>query len=131
MALKWSISHDNRLVVFELTQQRVVAEEIQGAMVAMMAEGALPYRKLIDARFAPHDPTADLIRWLSNVTTLAARNVTLGPVAFVSGLDSAADIIEHFNHKMDIDLPVSIFPDIESAMRWLDDIAPVLRPGGS
>lgn len=130
MALKWSISHDNRLVVFELTQQRVVAEEIQGAMVAMMAEGALPYRKLIDARFSLHDPTAALIGWLSNVTTAAARTVTLGPVAFVSSLDSAVDIVEHFNRKMDIEISISIFPDIEPAMRWLDDIAPVLRPGG-
>ena len=130
MALKWSISHDDRLVVFELTQQRVTAEEIQGAMVAMMAEGALPYRKLIDARFSLHDPAAALIGWLGNVTTAAGRTVTLGPVAFVSSLDSAVDIVEHFNRKMDIEIAISIFPDIEPAMRWLDDIAPVPRPGG-
>jgi hypothetical protein len=130
MALKWSISHDDRLVVFELTNERVLAEEIQGAMIALMSQGAMPYRKLIDARFSLHDPTAALIGWLGNATSAAARTVTLGPVAFVSGLDSAADILEHFNQKVDIDLPVSIFPDIEAAMRWLDEVAPVPPPPG-
>jgi hypothetical protein len=127
--LKWSISHDDRLVVFEVTEE-LRAEEIQSALTAIVAEGALPYRKLVDARFAPLTLGGTDIRWMSSITDSAAKNITLGPAAFVSGLDFAADIIEHFNRRMGTDRPLRIFRDIASAMQWLDEIAPTVRPNG-
>ena len=99
-------------------------------MAALVAESALPYRKLVDARFAPHTLGGTDIRWMSSITDSAAKNITLGPVAFVSGLDFAADIVEHFNRKMGTDRPLRIFRDIASAMQWLDEIAPTVQPNG-
>ena len=129
MALKWSISHGDRLVVFEVTG-KPSANEMQSALAAVVAEGALPYRKLFDARFAAHDPDGSSLRWLSSIAASAAKNIALGPVAVVSGLDIAADIAGHLNRKADTDRPLRIFRDVASARHWLDDVAPA-RPGAS
>jgi hypothetical protein len=129
MALKWSISHADRLVVVVATE-KVRPDEAQSALTAFAAEGALPYRKLIDARFASHDPTGADIRWLSGAAVSASKNVALGAVAFVSDLEFATDIVEHFKRRMAVERPLRVFRDVASARRWLDDIAPVLPPKG-
>ena len=52
MPVTWSISHGEQLVV-AIAEGEVVRGDIDGYLSAMIAEGAMPYRKLFDLTFAP------------------------------------------------------------------------------
>ncbi|MDP1544051.1 MAG: hypothetical protein Q8L99_12990, partial [Polycyclovorans sp.] len=50
MPVTWSISREDRFVLVTLDGE-VQAKDVQQFMSAMVAEGALSYRKLFDARY--------------------------------------------------------------------------------
>jgi hypothetical protein len=126
MGLEWAIFHERKLVVI-LIRSEVTPQDLLAMSTAFIAEGAVPYRKLVDARFAPLTINITVIGRLSQLAAVTPE-VRRGPVAFVANSDVADEMIRIFDHKLSIDRPLHLFRDIDSAMGWLDEIAP---PGGS
>ena len=93
----------------------------------MVAQSALPYRKLVDLRFAPLELGGPAISRLGSTVMSATENVRLGPVAVVINGDVAAGMIELFDRRTRSDRPLRVFRDQASAMQWLDEISPA-RP---
>jgi hypothetical protein len=127
MKLTWTIAHDKKLVVVHIKSQ-LDPEEVRSLYAAIAAEGALPYRKLVDASFAPLTINVAAIGTISQLARAVEPDVRRGPVAFVANSEIAQEMIQIFDHKMSIDRPLRIFRDTKSAMRWLDEIAPLGSP---
>lgn len=124
MAVSWLISHDEKLVVVQITDAFVL-EDIPDAYAAVIAEGGLSYRKLIDLSLAPLDVCVLDISGISSAIRAVAGDARRGPVACVVPNDAVHDMVEIFDRKTDLDRPLGIFRDKASATRWLDEIAPV------
>lgn len=123
--LTYSISHEEKLVFIQV-QSEVVPAEIQSALFAIRAAGALPFRKLIDLSFAPlTQGIAGIraIRALNQDAGGAGKSAARGPVAIVVGSELAAEMVEMFDETMRVDRPLHIFRDLDEARRWLDEIA--------
>jgi hypothetical protein len=123
MKLTWTISHDEKLVVVHIRGQ-LEPEELRSLFEAMTAEGALPYRKLVDVSFAPLTIGIAGLKRMSELAAVAMHDVQRGPVAFVASSEVAHEMIRIFDYKLSIDRPLRIFNDTRSAMQWLDEIAP-------
>jgi hypothetical protein len=124
VALRWSISHDDRLVVAHITDAFVLAD-VPVVYAAIIAEGGLSYRKLVDLTLVPIDIAVLDIGGISRAVRAATNNPRRGPVAFIVPNDAVHDMVEIFDRKTALDRPLGIFRDRASAMRWLDEIAPV------
>jgi hypothetical protein len=123
--LTYSISHEEKLVFIQV-QSEVVPAEVQSALFAIRAAGALPYRKLIDLSFAPLTQRIAgirAIRALSQNAGGAGKDAARGPVAILVGSEPAAEMVEMFDETMHVDRPLRIFRDLDEARRWLDEIA--------
>lgn len=123
MTVKISISHDDRLVSANVTE-KIQSEDIRNAYAEMTAQDALSYRKLVNLNFAPLEISISGIALITQVVDAAARGVSRGPAAFVVNRDVAQEMVEVFNRKSALDRPPRIFRDMQSAMRWLDEVAP-------
>jgi len=124
VALRWSISHDDRLIVAHITEAFVLAD-IPVFYAAIIAEGGLSYRKLVDLTLVPIDIAVLDLGGISKAVRAAMNDPQLGPVAFIVPNDAVHDMVEIFDRKTAIDRPLGIFRNGVSAMRWLDEIAPV------
>ena len=78
MPVTWSISHEEQLVV-AIAEGEVVRGDIDGYLSAMIAEGAMPYRKLFDLTFAPMALAAADLRALGKRVTDYAKADPSGP----------------------------------------------------
>ena len=125
MSLEWTIFHDKKLVVV-LVRSEITPADLMAMVTAFIGEGAMPYRKLLDATFAPLTLNVAVIGRLSQMAAVTPE-VRRGPVAFVANSDVADEMIQIFDHKLAIERPLRLFRDTKSAMQWLDEIAP---PGG-
>lgn len=120
MALDWSIDHDRRLVVATL-QRSTTEEEMYRFLGDVIAEGAMPYGKIFDARSA--------IRWItpSRIGPIAATARLydrmglgeVGPLAIVVADESARARATEFAEASDADRAVRIFADMDQAHDWL------------
>jgi hypothetical protein len=124
MGLTWTISHDEKLVVIRVRGE-ITPDALRNMFMAFAAEGLLPYRKLLDATFAPLSLNVAVIGTLSRIAGIVAPEVRRGPVAFVASSDVADEMIQIFDHKLSIDRPLRLFRNIKAAMQWLDEIAPL------
>jgi hypothetical protein len=123
--ITYSISHGEKLVFIEV-QSEALPQEVQDALLAIRAAGALPYRKLIDLSFAPlsQDLTGiRAIKALSQDAGGAGKDALRGPVAFVVGSEPAGEMVALFHENTRLNRPLRVFRDIDTARRWLDEIA--------
>jgi len=123
--LAYSISHEEKLVFIQV-QSEALPEEVQSAILAIRAAGALPYRKIIDLSFAPLSiglPGLRAIKALNQDAGGAGKDAPRGPVAVVVGSEPAAEIVEMFHGSLRLDRPLRIFRDLDMARRWLDEVA--------
>lgn len=127
MQLTWTISHDEKLVVVHIRSQ-LDPEEVRALYAAIAAEGALPYRTLVDLSFAPLTSSVADIGTISQIASAATQGMRWGPVAFVASSDLAHEIVGIFDRKLNIDRPLRIFRDNPAAMRWLDEVLPPGEP---
>lgn len=123
VALTWSISHKDKLVVVHLSAEFKL-EDIPRAYAEVIAQGGLPYRKLVDLAEVPLDIGVLDIGSIGRFMREGAGGASRGPVAFIVDNDAVNDMAETFDRKTFHDRPLGIFRDKESAMRWLDEVAP-------
>jgi len=114
MAIKWTVSHPQRLVVV------VAIDEVTGADLLrcadeVMTAGLSSYRKLLDlTRMTRELPQGD--------AGLAAMGQGQEPIAFVAESDAIAASV---TIQAAADRPVQIFRDFYLARIWLDSTASV------
>ena len=123
MPVTWSISHEEQLVV-AIAEGEVVRGDIDGYLSAMIAEGAMPYRKLFDLTFAPMALAAAALRALGKRVTDYAKGGPVGPVAIVVGSELALDMARIFEAQAQANRDLRIFRDLAQARAWLDEAAP-------
>jgi hypothetical protein len=123
--LSYSISHEEKLVFVEV-QGEASPLEVQDVLLTIRAAGALPYRKLIDLSFAPLSlglAGVRAIKTLNQDAGGAGKDAPRGPVAFVVGSEPAGEMVEMFHENVHVNRPLRVFRDIDTARRWLDEIA--------
>ncbi|MBN9088073.1 MAG: hypothetical protein J0J01_14280 [Reyranella sp.] len=120
MALDWSIDHGRKLVVATL-QRSTTEEEMYRFLGEVIAEGAMPYGKIFDARTATRWITPSRIGPVAATARLYDRMGlgTVGPLAIVVADDAARARAEEFARLSDATRAVRIFGALEPAEAWL------------
>jgi hypothetical protein len=132
MAILWTVSHPERLVV-AVGQNAVTATDILFCVDGMLKAGVISYRKIYDMTLvAVTMPQLDL-RAVGKRMAAMADNQGFGPVAIVVSSNGVAGSARHFEETAAAKRPVRIFRDLFAARAWLDEVAPpdrVLRVVG-
>ena len=124
MPVKWSISHEDRLVLASAEGEATLAD-LEQYMSAVAAAGGMPYRKLFDATYvAPGALRLSELRAFAGKVIALAKAGPLGPIAIVVGTELEQELAEAFG-KVDAGRPLAIFTDPAQARQWLDS-----RPEG-
>ena len=124
MPLNWTISHAEKLVV-AIADGEVEHADIDRYLEALIAGGAMPYRKLFDITFAPISMGAAQLRALgTRVAQHAREGGAIGPLAIVVGSERAREMAGIFGAAARADRPLRIFDDVVRARAWLDSLAP-------
>ena len=119
MPLHWTISHRHGLVL-AIARNHVTFEDIDGYLTALVAERALPYRKLFDLSFAPAALPVEHVRRLADRARTLKIDYVLGPVAVVVGSDDAQAAAQLYAKLATAERPITVFRDITEARPWLD-----------
>jgi hypothetical protein len=123
MALKWKVSHLERLVV-AVSKYEVTAADVLFCADELAKAGLNDYRKLFDlTRLARAMSPLD-IRSVGLRLAAAAHGQEFGPIAIVVASDAIAGSVALFQGAAGADRPVQIFRDRYVARVWLDVIAP-------
>ena len=124
MALKWKVSHPERLVVV-VSQYEVTAADVLFCADELLKAGLNDYRKLFDlTRLARAMSPVD-IRSVGMRLAAAAHGRGFGPIAIVVVSDAIAGSVALFQGAAAADRPVQIFRDLYVARVWHDVTAPV------
>jgi hypothetical protein len=122
--VKWSISHEDRLVLASAEGEASMAD-LEEYISAVVAAGAMPYRKLFDTTYvAPGALRLAELRAFSKKVLELAKAGPIGPIAIVVGTELEQELAEAFG-KVDAGRPLAIFSDPAKARQWLDS-----RPEG-
>jgi hypothetical protein len=117
-----SISHEDRRVV-AVVETPVTLVEGMITLGKMFAAGAYPYAKIIDLTYAPLTQGAKGIRQISDRVAQFGRGRKPGPLAFVVRSELALDLIELFERQINVNRPMKVFADRQSAHAWLDSLS--------
>jgi hypothetical protein len=118
MPVKWSINHEERLVLASAEGEASLAD-LQEYTSGMIASGGLPYRKLFDATYvAPGTLRLAELRAFSKGVLELAKAGAIGPIAIVVGSELEREMAETFG-KVDAGRPFAIFSDAAKARQWL------------
>jgi hypothetical protein len=122
MPIRWTISHDKRLVT-AAAEGPVTLRDIEAYFDAVVVANAQPYAKLFDG--------TGMVVLLNDddVMAVGARMSAYvhdqgqpgGPAAFVVTDGSARDFIERYLNLMPSPRSARIFETVDKALRWLDE----------
>lgn len=119
MPVKWSINHEERLVLASAEGDASMAD-LEQYMAGMIAAGGLPYRKLFDTTYiAPGALRLAELRAFSKQVLELAKARPIGPIAIVVGSELEQEMAEAFG-RVDAGRPLAIFSDAAKARHWLD-----------
>jgi hypothetical protein len=118
MPVKWSINHEDRLVLASAEGEASFVD-LEEYFSGMIAAGGLPYRKLFDATYvAPGALRLAELRAFSKQVLELAKAGPMGPIAIVVGSELEREMAEAFG-KVDAGRPLAIFSDAAKARQWL------------
>ena len=121
MPMRWTISHDERLVTVT-ADGPVTLLEIEAYFDALVVAGAQPYGKLLDAttleaRLSDADVMAIGARMSAYVKDQKWEG---GPAAFVVTTRVNREFVNRFINLSASPRQAKIFQTVEAARRWLD-----------
>jgi hypothetical protein len=118
----WWISHDDRLVLAS-AEGDISPGSFEEYMSALVAAGAMPYRKLFDVTYATPGAIrlAPLKEFASKVVAFAKQGA-VGPLAIFVGSELEQEMAELFA-RADAGRALAIFSDRTKAREWLDGLA--------
>ena len=119
MPVKWSVNHEDRLVLASAEGEASLAD-LEQYISGVVAAGAMPYRKLFDTTYlAPGALRLAELRAFSRKVLELAKGGPIGPIAIVVGSELEQEMAEAFG-KVDAGRPLAIFSDAAKARQWLD-----------
>jgi len=119
MPINWNVSHSEQLV--ELRIDGILHYgDYEGALTGVLAESAMPYRKLLDAREGYTALHEDEIEAYTSALAHQARLDNFGPYAVVVGPDEgrAHDSIQS-RFLLLRSRPIRMFFSVDEAYDWL------------
>jgi hypothetical protein len=123
MPIRYSIDrlHDRLLTHAEGV---VSFEDINAHLDVEQRDGNLDRPELVDARGAIVDLTTEQIRRLVQRATTMLRRLELGPTAIVTNSDVVFGMARMYSLMGEgAGIATEVFRDVESAARWLDEVA--------
>ncbi len=119
MPVRWTTSHDRRLVTVR-AEGPVVLADIEAYFDDLVVSIAMPYAKLFDARGVdPQLSDADVMLLGARVSAYSAMDPR-GPVAAVVDSDAAFAIVSRFANLGSAERPLRVFWTIDEGRLWLD-----------
>src|SRR5260221_11406255 len=123
MAIIWTVSHPERLVV-AVGRNSVTATDILFCVDGMLKAGVISYRKIYDMTLLGITmPRLDL-RLVGVRMAAMADSKGFGPVAIVVSSNGVAGSARHFEETSAAKRLVRIFRDLYAAREWVDEGAP-------
>lgn len=124
MPIRYSIDRLNGRLLTH-AEGVVSFEDINAHLDIEQRDRNLDRPELIDARGATVDLTTEQIRRLVQRTTNMLRLVDLGPTAIVTTSDVVFGMARMYSLLVEsAGIATEVFRDIESATRWLEQVAP-------
>ena len=122
MPMRWTISHDERLVTVT-AEGPLTLLEIEDYFDAVVLAGAQPYAKLLDAssmeaRLSDADVMAIGARMSAYVKD---QKWSGGPAAFVATSRTNREFIKRFINLAASPRQAKIFQTVDEARRWLEE----------
>ncbi len=122
MPVTWSISHNDRLVLAS-AEGDISPGNFDEYMSALVAAGAMPYRKLFDVTYAtPGSIRLAQLKAFGSKVVAFAKLGAVGPLAIVVGSELEHELAELFA-RADAGRALAIFSDRTKAREWLDGLA--------
>ncbi len=125
MPLTWTITPSEKLV-FAAIEGTITFVEVERYLEDVFANGALSFRKMIDARLGhSHLTEGELLTYAGRIKAYSQMS-KLGPMAVIAGDDKSLDHASLFRAlAANGNRPLSIFANMTEARAWLDAVAPV------
>ena len=129
MPLKWTISHEERLVT-ATGEGFVPLEEIEEYYDALIVNNALSYGRLFDCSRLDDKSATDeeFMRLGARMRAYVAEDFKFGPMAYVITSPAVLAILRRNLNLAPADRPVKVFSTVERARRWLDQQRLALAP---
>jgi hypothetical protein len=121
MPVRFTIDHDKRYVEAR-AEGEIGLEDFEDFLDAIVVQGALAYRKLIDTRRAIGKLSDDDIMMLG--ARMSAYTSGLGPrgaIAFVVASPAPSSIPTRVINLARADRPARVFRSVDEARKWLAD----------
>jgi hypothetical protein len=119
MPIRWTISHEERLVV-ATTEGVVTLKDVEAYLDALVVADAMPYAKLFDASDIEPQATDHDVLMLGARMSAYAATLPGGPLAFVVTTRLAREFVDRYLNLAAASRPVNIFRTADEAQRWLD-----------
>jgi hypothetical protein len=119
MALHWTISHPQRLVI-ALAKDELAFADIARYLEALAAEKALAYAKIFDISHVPAGLDERAVREAAALVRRYAGGLQLGPLAIVAVGDGSFEAARLFAAEAAAARPLTIFRELHLARQWLD-----------
>lgn len=119
MPIRWTISHDKRLVA-STAGGIVTLADIEAYFDAVAVADALPYAKLFDARDMDPRLTDDDVMKLGARMSAYVSNWPAGPAAYVITTRIVREFLDRFLNLTDAPRLVKVFSTLDEAEQWLD-----------
>ncbi|MBI2736626.1 MAG: hypothetical protein HYX38_08805 [Rhodospirillales bacterium] len=121
MPMRWTISHDERLVLVT-AEGPVTLPEIEDYFDAVIVAGAQPYAKLLDATTMEARLTDDDVMAIGARMSAYVKDQKWpgGPAAFVVTTRANREFVRRFINLAASPRQAKIFQTVDEARRWLD-----------
>jgi len=121
MAMRWTISHDQRLVLV-IAEGAVTLLEMEAYFDAVTVAGAQSYAKLLDAKSMEVRLTDDDVMALGARMSAYVKDQRWpgGPAAFVVTTRPNREFVKRFINLAASPRPARIFQTVDDARSWLD-----------
>jgi hypothetical protein len=118
MPIHLTIDHEARLVHATL-EGLVAVKDVEDFLDAVVAQDALPYRKLVDGRTATGTYNDDDVMALGARLSAYASIARRGALAIVAPVDSSMELSDRLINLGKSDRPAKVFRSIDDARQWL------------
>ena len=118
MPVRFKIDHVRRFVDVE-GRGEVVLKDVLDYFDALVTDGGMPYRKLLDFRDVVPNMTDDDDMVLGARVSAYANLGPRGPIAIVSSTDEADLFIRRFMNLGGAKRPMRLFASMDEARDWL------------
>jgi hypothetical protein len=119
MPTQWTISHPTRLVM-AVAEDDLVLKDLEDYLDAIVAAGALSYRKIFDTTGATANLSEDDLMALGARIRAYTAIGPIGPLAIVATTDRSYGQARMFTALAEADRPIKIFRELHAARHWLD-----------